>query len=79
MNTFAANRIVDNYFRFMKDWDTDSKKNLIIKLTSSINTKSKAEFDFSLCFGVWEDTRSAEEISTELRNDRVNHKEIEDF
>lgn len=71
--------MVDNYFRLMKDCGTNSKKNLIIKLTSSINTNSKVEFDFSSCFGVWEDTRSAEEISTELRNDRVNHKEIEDF
>lgn len=79
MNTLVANRIVDNYFRLMKDWDTDSKKNLILKLTSSINLKSKDKFDFSSCFGAWEDSRSAEEIVNELRTDRVNHKEIEEF
>ncbi|MEI6091002.1 MAG: hypothetical protein WCR42_11155 [bacterium] len=79
MNSLVANRMVDNYFRLMRDWDTDSKKNLIVKLTSSINLKSNKKNDFSLCFGAWEDTRSADEISNELRADRVNHNEIEEF
>ena len=79
MNTLVANRLVDNYYQLIKDWDTDSKKSLIFKLNSSINFKSKKIFDFSSCFGAWEDSRSAEEIVNELRADRVNHKEIEEF
>ena len=79
MNNFAGNRIVDNYFRFMKDWDTNTKKDLIIKLTDSINVKAENKNDFSLFFGAWDDSRSAEEIINELEAERINQKEIEGF
>lgn len=79
MNALIANSMVDNYFRFIRDWDIDAKKKLIIKLTASISLKSKDEFDFSSCFGAWEDSRSPEEIAGEIRADRVNHKEIEEL
>jgi len=32
MHTATENRKVDNYFQFMRNWDNESKKNLIIKL-----------------------------------------------
>ena len=72
-------RIVDNYFRFMKNWSTELKKYLIIKLTESIDRPSKINRDFSGCFGAWEDERSAEEIIEEIYSSRVNKSEIEDF
>ena len=72
MSTITEKRIVNSYFRFMKNWDNETKKDLIIKLTSSIDDKPKDKFDFSSCFGVWEDERSTDDIINEIRSDRVN-------
>jgi len=63
----------------MKNWDNKTKKELIIKLTSSIDDKTNDKFDFSACFGAWEDDRTADEIINEIYSDRVNKKEIEEF
>jgi len=79
MQTSTENRKVENYFRFMRNWDNESKKNLIIKLTQSIGIETEKERDFSSCFGAWIDDRTADEIIEELRADRVNNKEIEEF
>ena len=81
MNSTTANKVIDSYFRVIKNWDTEAKKNLIVKLTRSINAESsdKAQRDFSACFGAWEDDRSAEEIASEIRASRVNNRKIEDF
>lgn len=61
--------MVNNFFRLMKSWNTETKKDMIIKLTSSIDDKPKVKSDFSSCFGAWEDTRSADEIINEIRAD----------
>jgi len=79
MSITFKNRKVNSYFRLMKNWDTESKKDLIIKLTKSINDKSENEYDFSSCFGAWDDDRSADEIINDIRNDRVNNRDIEEF
>ena len=79
MSTITEKRIVNSYFRFMKNWDNETKKDLIIKLTSSIDDKPKDKFDFSSCFGAWEDERSAHEIINEIRSGRVNKNEIEEL
>lgn len=79
MSTIVADRLVENYYRFMKYWDIESKKNIIRKLTVSITSNTKTHTDFSTCFGAWDDTRSSEEIIAEIRADRVNQKEIEGF
>ena len=79
MNTVITKRIVNNYLRYMRNWDNETKKDLIIKLTASIDLKSKDKHDFSSCFGAWEDNRSADEIISDLRADRVNKGEIEEF
>jgi len=66
MNRNVSNKMVENYFRFMKYWDTDTKKNLIIKLTTSI-TPNKTEInDFSNCYGKWIDSRTSDEIIAEM-------------
>jgi hypothetical protein len=79
MSAIIEERIVNSYFSLMKNWDNKKKKDLIIKLTESIDNKSKDRFDFSSSFGAWEDERSADEIINEIRSDRVNNKEIEEF
>lgn len=79
MHTTIENKKVNNYFRFMKNWDNESKKDLIIKLTQSIGNESKRNYDFSSCFGAWVDDRTADEIVDDLQADRVNNREIEEF
>jgi hypothetical protein len=79
MQTLIKNNLVDSYIRFMKNWDNETKKNLIIQLTKSIDIVDKKQRDFSACFGAWEDDRSADEIVEDLRIDRVNNSEIENF
>jgi hypothetical protein len=75
---FKKNKI-NSYFRLMKNWDTESKKDIIIKLTKSINDNSDDKNDFSSCFGAWEDERSADEIINDIQSSRVNKGDIEDF
>ncbi|NBC83256.1 MAG: hypothetical protein GVY19_07715 [Bacteroidetes bacterium] len=75
---FEKNKI-NSYFRLMKNWDIESKKDLIIKLTQSINDKAEDSHDFSSCFGAWDDERSADEIIDDIRNSRINNREIEEF
>lgn len=79
MLTTSENKLVDSYFKIMKKWDNKTKKDLIVKLTQSIDYKDVKNRDFSSCFGAWDDTRSADEIFEDLRADRVNNREIEDF
>jgi len=79
MQTTIENKLVESYFSFMRNWDNETKKNMIIKLTQSIDSKDKKQRDFSSCFGAWDDNRTAEEIIEDIRIDRVNNQEIEDF
>ena len=79
MQTASENRKVENFFRFMRNWDNESKKYLIIKLTQSIRTETEKERDFSSCFGAWIDDRTADEIIEDLRADRENNQDIEEF
>jgi hypothetical protein len=79
MAAIIERKIVNSYFKLMKNWDNESKKDMIIKLTESIDDNNNDRFDFSMCFGAWEDLRSADEIINEIRSDRVNNKGIEDF
>lgn len=79
MNTIVTNKMVKSYFRYMRNWDTNTKKDLIIKLTESIDSNPIEKFDFSSCYGAWEDSRSADEIMDDLKSDRKNNREIEEF
>ncbi len=79
MNTAIENKLVERYFRLMQNWDNESKKSLIIKLTQSIDSESKNLNDFSNCFGAWEDSRTADEIIKDLKADRFDNRDIEEF
>ena len=59
--------------------DVKSKKSLIIKLTKSIETKSKKEVDLNKMFGAWSDGRSSDEIILEIKNSRVDKINTESF
>lgn len=73
-NLTISNKILEKYFGYLKNLDNTAKKNLIIKLTKSIETKSKKTFDIKSIFGAWEDTRSSDEIIDEIKSSRVEKR-----
>ena len=66
-----SNKILEKYFGYLKNLDNNAKKNLIIKLTKSIETKSKKSFEIKSIFGAWEDNKSSDEIINEIKSSRV--------
>jgi hypothetical protein len=66
-----SNKILDKYFGYLKNLDNNAKKSLIIKLTQSIETKSKKTFDINSIFGAWEDDRNSDEIINYIKSSRV--------
>ena len=79
MNIALNNSLIESYFKYFINLDTASKKQLIIRLTQSIDELSKDSHDFSACFGAWDDERKAQEIFDDIQRDRVNISEMEDL
>ena len=79
MSLTLTNETIDKYFGFLTRLDNDSKKKLIIKLTESIDTKEVNKIDLSDLYGAWEDDKTAEEIIKEIRDSRIDSKNIADF
>ena len=75
-NISINNKALDKYFRLLSRLDNSAKKKLIIKLTESLEF-AKKETDLKSLFGAWEDSRDADEIIKEIRESRVNKREIE--
>ena len=69
-----SNKILNKYFGYLKNLDNNAKKNLIIKLTKSIETKSKKAFDIKSIFGTWEDDRTSDEIISEIKSSRIEKR-----
>jgi len=76
-NLAISNKILDKYFSYLKHLDNNAKKSLIIKLTKSIETKSKKDFDIKSIFGAWEDNRTSDEIISEIKSSRVEKQNTE--
>lgn len=74
-----SNKILNKYFGYLKNLDNKAKKSLIIKLTKSLETKSKKKFDLNEIFGGWEDDRDADEIISDIISSRVNKHNTESF
>jgi hypothetical protein len=63
----------------LKKLDNRSKKELIVRLTESLDSKREKPGDVSSLFGAWKDDRSSDEIIRELKEDRVESKDPEQF
>jgi len=72
-----TNSILDKYFNFLKKFDNNAKKKLIIKLTNSLEFKETKPFDIKSLFGAWEDDRTSQEIIDEIKNSRVAPKDTD--
>ena len=80
MATLKINdKSISRYFGFLKNMDTQSKKKLIIQLTDSIEPTKKPKKGIDHLFGAWEDTRTTEEMISEIRQSRTQNPEIESF
>lgn len=73
------NKTIDKYFRYLKKLDNRSKKKLIRKLTETLETESPESPDVSSLFGAWEDERSSDEIIREIRDSRIDKRNVQKF
>jgi len=78
-NLVVNNSTLDKYFGILKNLDVDSKKNLIVKLTKSINSNPKSKLSLNKIYGSWQDSRTADEIIEEIEQSRFNNRDIEDL
>lgn len=76
-NISITNKTLDKYFGYLWKLDNNSKKRLIIKLMESIETKDDISFDLKSIYGAWEDSKDSDEIIKEIRDSRVNNRDIE--
>jgi len=72
-------RILDKYFGFLVKLDNNSKKRLIIKLTESIEAEKEEKVDLDSLYGAWVDDRDSDVIIKEIRNSRIENRNIEEF
>jgi hypothetical protein len=80
MSTIALNnRSIDNFFEFLYNMDTNSKKRLIIKLTESIKDSRNENKNLDHLFGSWIDNRDSDTIIKDIRDSRMNNRNIIDF
>ncbi|NOX64320.1 MAG: hypothetical protein GXO85_00640 [Chlorobi bacterium] len=78
-NLVVNNSTLDKYFGVLKNLDIDSKKNLIAKLTKSINSNPKSKLNLNKIYGSWHDSRTADEIIEEIEQSRYNNRDIEEL
>lgn len=73
----VTNKMVDKYFRFLKDLDDKAKKVLITKLTKSMKEDPEEDLNLDSLFGAWEDALDSDEIINEIRASRVEKSNTE--
>ncbi len=79
MGFSISKEALDKYFSFLTKFDVGTKKSLILKLTKSIESDNNTLIDLKTLFGAWEDSRDSDTIINEIKNSRVNSREIENF
>ena len=72
--------LADYYFRFLKNLNSDSKLDLIAKLSQSLKSNDEtSEVSLQSLFGAYESEETADEIIEQLRGSRVFNRNIETF
>ena len=72
--------LADFYFDLLKNLNSDSKLDLISKLSQSLKEKETTpEISLESLFGAYKSEESAEDIIAELRASRVFNRNIEPF
>ena len=72
--------IVDGYVELLDNLSTNTKLDLISKLTASVKTNlTNKKTKFKKAFGAFDSKKTAEEIIEEIRNSRVSTRQTESF
>jgi hypothetical protein len=79
MSFSITSEMIDKYLGFLFKLDNRTKKELIIRLTESIDLNDTKKVDLKDLFGAWSDSRTSDEIIRDIRDSRVNNRKIEDF
>ncbi len=70
--------LADYYFSFLKNLNTESKLDLISKLSQSLKNNNKfSETSLQSLFGAYKSEETADEIIAELRASRVFNRNTE--
>jgi hypothetical protein len=79
MITLAKNTsLAEYYFGFLKNLNTNSKLDLISKLSQSVKEdEKKAEISLQSLFGAYQSDETAEEIILEIRASRMSNRNTE--
>ncbi len=67
METIVSNKIIENYAKYISNWNFNAKQMLIDKIITKKECKYQPHNDFSSCFGAWVDSKTADEIIDELK------------
>ena len=81
MNTsLEHNNLADYYFGFLKNLNSDSKLDLISKLSQSLKEEnSVSEPSLQSLFGAYKSQDSAEDIIDKIRESRVFNRRVEEL
>ncbi|KGO93423.1 hypothetical protein [Flavobacterium subsaxonicum] len=77
-NITLNNSSLKRYIDLLSNLDLTSKKKIIMGLTESIEEPKEINSIASL-FGAWEDSRDSDEIIRDIKESRVNNRDIENF
>lgn len=81
MKTVDINaQLIENYFALLKNLSTNSKLDLISKLTQSIKSDMVDKTSsFDEAFGAWDKNDNVEELISSIRGARSFNRNIEKF
>jgi hypothetical protein len=75
------NSSLKKYIDLLRKLDVRSRKKIVSELTDSLNGSEdeKKDNDLLSLFGSWKDDRDSDEIIKDIRNSRVDNRDIESF
>ena len=79
MGLSLTKKIIDKYFGILSLLDKDSKKRLIVKLTTSMEKRKEATVDLKELAGAWQDHRDSDEIISDIKMARMEKKDDVQF
>lgn len=71
--------IADYYFGFLENLNTESKLDLISKLSLSLKNEEIPKTPLNSLFGAYQTDETADEIISDIRKSRVSNRIVESF
>lgn len=71
--------IADYYFGFLENLNTESKLDLISKLSLSLKNERISKMPLNSLFGAYQSDETADEIISDIRKSRVSNRIVESF